>query len=74
MDGAMLFVKDLGEMTAFYRDPVGFRHRSADRRMTPWIEDIELKAPDRLGTERLDLNGVRMTTAVSGPNSGVAGF
>ena len=25
MDGAMLFVKDLGKMTAFYRDVMGFR-------------------------------------------------
>jgi len=36
------------------------------------FEDIELKTPDKLGTAHLDLNGVRMTTAVSGPNSAVA--
>jgi len=32
MDGAMLFVKDLGEMTAFYRDVIGFRIIEETRR------------------------------------------
>lgn len=37
MTGAMLFVKDLGKMTAFYRDVIGFRP-IADTETTDWIE------------------------------------
>ena len=37
MGGAMLFVKDLGEMTAFYRDVIGFRP-IAETTRDDWIE------------------------------------
>jgi catechol 2,3-dioxygenase-like lactoylglutathione lyase family enzyme len=37
MDSAMLFVKDLGEMTAFYRDVIGFRPVEQTKR-DDWIE------------------------------------
>jgi len=37
MDCAMVFVKDLGEMTAFYRDVIGFRPIEETRR-DDWIE------------------------------------
>ena len=37
MEGAMLFVKDLGEMTAFYRDVIGLRPIEETRR-EDWIE------------------------------------
>ena len=37
MDCAMLFVKDLGEMTAFYRDVIGFRPVGETAR-DDWIE------------------------------------
>ena len=37
MGGAMLFVKDLGEMTAFYRDVIGFRP-IAESTGDDWIE------------------------------------
>jgi len=37
MDGAILFVKDLGEMTAFYRDVIGFNPIEQSRR-DDWVE------------------------------------
>ena len=37
MEGAMLFVKNLGEMTAFYRDVIGLRPIEETRR-EDWIE------------------------------------
>jgi len=37
MDRAMLFVRDLGEMTAFYRDVIGFRPIDETAR-DDWIE------------------------------------
>ena len=37
MDRVMLFVKDLGEMTAFYRDVVGFRPIERTR-TGDWVE------------------------------------
>jgi catechol 2,3-dioxygenase-like lactoylglutathione lyase family enzyme len=37
MEGAMLFVKNLGEMTAFYRDVIGLRPVEETRR-GDWIE------------------------------------
>jgi len=37
MSGAMLFVKDLGEMTAFYRDLIGF-HPILETSRDDWIE------------------------------------
>jgi len=37
MDSAMLFVKNLGEMTAFYRDVIGLRPIEETRR-EDWIE------------------------------------
>ena len=35
-DGAMLFVKDLGRMTAFYRDVIGLRPVEATR-LVDWV-------------------------------------
>lgn len=37
MDQAMLFVKNLGEMTAFYRDVIGFR-LIEETRSNDWVE------------------------------------
>jgi len=37
MEGAMLFVKNLGEMTAFYRDVIGLRPIEQTRR-EDWVE------------------------------------
>lgn len=37
MEGAMLFVKNLGEMTAFYRDVIGLRPIEETRR-GDWVE------------------------------------